>query len=200
MEMRMNALILAGGENRRMPSLKGFLEINKKRLIESNIECLGEIFETVIVSTNTPETYFYLGVPMIGDIIDFRGPMTGIFSTLSAPGVKDVFVVACDMPFINSKLIRYIIYRWDNAYDASVPLYENRPQPLFGIYSKKIAGRMGEHIRNGNKSLMDFLRNTDVLYISEEEVRAIDPEGRSFVNINTMEDYMKETGGSKCLV
>jgi molybdopterin-guanine dinucleotide biosynthesis protein A len=47
---------------------------------------------------------------------------------------------------------------------------------------------------------MDFLRQTDVLYISEEEVRAIDPDGRSFVNINTMEDYMKETGGSKCLV
>jgi molybdenum cofactor guanylyltransferase len=197
---QMHALILAGGENRRMPAIKGLLEINRRRLIESGIECLQKIFGTVIVSTNTPEIYFYLGVPMIGDIVDSKGPMTGIFSVLSSPGISDVFATACDMPFINGALVEYIRDKWDNAHDACVPLYDNKPQPLLGIYSKKIAEKMSEHIRYGNKSLRDFLSQTDVLYVSEEEVRAIDPEGRSFVNINTMEDFMKETGGAKCLV
>jgi molybdopterin-guanine dinucleotide biosynthesis protein A len=58
---------------------------------------------------------------------------------------------------------------------------------------------MEESIRNGQMSLQNFLGRINVLYIDEEDVRRRDPEGRSFVNINTLEDYQKETGGKECL-
>ena len=207
----MKALILAGGENKRLPVIKGFLEINGRRIIELNIELLKGIFDCVIISTNDPGLYFYLGVPMVGDIVKYKGPMTGILSALVTLEVPDIFVTACDMPFIKPQLVKYIINKWKNSnknpltincysspkkgWDAAIPVFDNKPQPLFGIYSKKVIRNMEETIKNDSRSLREFLKKLDVLYISEDEVRTIDPEGRSFVNINTLEDYEKAMKG-----
>lgn len=186
----MDALILAGGENKRLPVTKGFLEINSKKIIESNVEVLKGLFDVVIISTNNPELYFYLGVPMVGDMIKHGGPMTGILSALSIPGVSELFVTACDMPFIKTEVIRYIVNKWVEGYDAVIPVFDNKPQPLLGIYSKRITRNMEQSIKNGERSLRRFLHKIDVLYIDEKDIKAIDPEGRSFVNINTIDDYM----------
>ena len=136
---------------------------------------------------------------MVGDIIPQKGPMTGIYSALMLPDVQAVFVTACDMPFINVILVEEILTRWDGRKDAVIPVYRNRPEPLFGIYAKRIACVMEDSIRKGEKSLRAFLGKIDVRYVEEEEVRRMDPEGKSFVNINTLEDYQKETGGKACL-
>ena len=194
----MDALILAGGENKRIPLIKGFLEIRNRKIIETNIELLKSIFSRVILSVNHPELYFYLGLPMIGDVVDSRGPMTGILSVFMNTESADIFVTACDMPYINAILIKYMVEKYNDKFDALIPLYDGKPQPLFGIYAKRISGLMEQRIRAGKKSLLDFLKTINVRYINEEEVRNIDPEGRSFVNINTFKDYQRE-GGAICL-
>ncbi|NWF76668.1 MAG: molybdenum cofactor guanylyltransferase [Nitrospirae bacterium] len=196
----MDAVILAGGENKRMPFIKSFIKINNKRIIESNIELLGKIFNRIIISTNSPEIYFYLGLPMIGDVINTRGPMTGIYSVLINPDINDIFVIGCDMPFIKKKLIKFILSKWNNEWDSIVPLFNSKPQPLLGIYSKRVLTKMEIAINNNQRSLMDFLCKINVLLIKEGEVKEIDPDGRSFVNINTLKDFKKEMGGRKCLV
>ena len=194
----MDALILAGGENKRIPMIKGFLEIRNRKIIETNIELLKSIFSRVILSVNHPELYFYLGLPMIGDVVDSRGPMTGILSVFMNTESADIFVTACDMPYINAILIKHMVEKYNDKFDALIPLYDGKPQPLFGIYAKRISGLMEQRIRAGKKSLLDFLKTINVRYINEEEVRNIDPEGRSFVNINTFKDYQRE-GGAICL-
>jgi molybdopterin-guanine dinucleotide biosynthesis protein A len=195
----MDALILAGGENRRIPFIKAFLQVEGRSIIESNVELLKGIFDRVIISTNDPEIYFYLGVLLVGDVMEERGPMTGILSAMNLPGAAEVFVTACDMPFINGILTRYMIDRWESGREALIPVFKGKPQPLFGIYSRKIAVAMEESIRRGYRGLIDFLGSRDVLYIEEKEVRNIDAEGRSFVNINTIDDVKRE-GGKICLV
>ncbi len=196
----MDALILAGGENKRIPLLKGFLEIRDGKILEVSIQHLRKVFNRIILSANTPEHYYYLGLPMVGDIIQVRGPMTGIFSALSLPDVSEVFVTACDMPDINGILIKYIAGRWASEYDAAIPVFNNEPQPLLGVYAKSLVRRMEKALHHEKRSLKGFLRDCNVLYIQEADVRKIDPEGRSFVNINTMQDFEKETGGKTCLV
>jgi molybdopterin-guanine dinucleotide biosynthesis protein A len=191
-------LILAGGENKRIPLIKGFLEIRNRKIIETNIELLKSIFSRVILSVNNPELYFYLGLPMIGDVVDSRGPMTGILSVFMNTESSDIFVTACDMPYINAILIKHMVEKYNDRFDALIPLYDGKPQPLFGIYAKRLSEQMERTIRDGKKSLIDFLKTIDVRYINEEEVRSIDPEGRSFVNINTFKDYQRE-GGAICL-
>jgi len=225
----MTGIILAGGENRRIPWLKGHIEINGKRIIDSSVGLMKGLFDRVVISTNAPELYFYCGAPMIGDVINQRGPLTGIFSVLS--NIKDnaIFAVACDMPFLNERLMRYIVDKYEaqqpaisnrqsnpplppfskggrggitnsglrtssselKQRDAVIPVFEGRPQPLLGIYSRNILGVIEERLNKGLKKLKDMLTEINVLYIKEEEVRQIDPEGRSFLNINTMEDYKK---------
>jgi molybdopterin-guanine dinucleotide biosynthesis protein A len=196
----MVGLILAGGENRRISVKKGFLKINNKNIVEHNIEALKHVCNRVIISTNTPEKYSYLGIPMIGDIVKSQGPMIGIFSALSLPEVSSIFVIACDMPYINVKLLKYIFKKYANPYDAVVPMYNKEPQPLLSIYSESVLMRMRESIKQEKTSMRGFLQEIKVLYISEEEVKSIDPEGRSFVNINTLQDYHREIGGELCLV
>jgi molybdenum cofactor guanylyltransferase len=195
----MDALILAGGENTRIPVPKGFLVINGQRILDRNVHLFKGLFERILISTNSPELYFSAGAIMVGDIISQKGPMTGIFSALSVPGVPEVFVTACDMPFINVILVQYLLERWESRRDALIPIYRKKPEPLLGIYAKKIAGVMEESLRKGERSLQAFLGKIDVLYVDEKEVRRRDPEGKSFVNINTLEDYQKETGGKVCL-
>jgi molybdopterin-guanine dinucleotide biosynthesis protein A len=194
----MDALILAGGENRRFPFIKAFLQVEGRSIIESKVELLKKMFDRVIISTNDPEIYFYLDVFLVGDVMKERGPMTGILSALNLPGPAEVFVTACDMPFINDILTRYIADRWDGGWEALLPVFDGKPQPLFGIYSRKIAAAMEENIRRGKRGLIDFLEGRKVLYMAEEEVRNIDAEGRAFVNINTLDD-MKREGGKVCL-
>ena len=184
--MSMTAAILAGGENKRFPYNKAFIEVNGKRLIERTIDTLKSIFDSVVISTNEPESYFYLGLPMIGDVVNERGPMTGIFSVLSYIK-EDVFFMACDMPFINKGLLNGIISKGGSV----IPVFDGLPQPLVGRYSYKAAGRMLKNIEEGKKGLRDFLKEADVVYMDEAETRAIDPEGLSFVNINTIDDYNK---------
>lgn len=195
----MDALILAGGENTRIPVPKGFLLIDGERIIDRNIGLFGAYFKRIFISTNTPELYFYTGAIMIGDIMPQKGPMTGLYSVLTVPGVSEVFVTACDMPFINVILVQYLVERWTRGVDAVIPVYRNKPEPLFGVYSKKIVGVMEDSIGKGEGSLQHFLSKITVLFVGEEEVIQRDPEGKSFVNINTLEDYRRETGGNACL-
>lgn len=196
--------ILAGGENRRIPYIKGLLKVNGLTIIERNLNILKQIFHRVVISTNSPEIYFPFGVPLIGDIIKERGPMAGIFSVLVSAWVEPVFVIACDMPFVKKELIVYMKDRFEelslrNDIDAMIPRFNGQVEPLFGIYNPSIKDRVEESLKAGQKGLYVFLQNINTVYIEEQEIRDIDPDGLSFVNINTLEDYEK-IGGKRCLV
>lgn len=104
------------------------------------------------------------------------------------------------MSDINGILTTYIAGRWASEHDAVIPVFNNVPQPLLGVYAKSLMRRMEEALHHEKRSLKRFIRDCNVLYIQEADVRKIDPEGRSFVNINTMQDFEKETGGKTCLV
>lgn len=204
----MIAAILSGGENRRMPLIKGFLDVGGMTIIERSLAVLKEVFGKVVINTNCPELYFRFGVPLIGDIRKERGPMTGILSVLYAAGEESVFVVACDMPFLQKDLITFMggLFRErqegeaeSGKIDAMVPYHGGLPEPLFGIYTKNCIGRIEEMMAEGKRSLNELLSTVRVLAVDEGIVRSIDPSGRSFVNVNTMEDYEK-IGGVRCLV
>ena len=184
----MDALILAGGENRRFVSHKALAEVRGKRIIETTIELFKKYFKNVYISTNTPEILFYLGLPMIGDLMQQKGPMAGIYSSLVATGAEELFVAACDMPFIQAGVLELIIGHFKGQH-ALLPVYEGRPQPLFGIYSTSLQEAMKDHMLQNRKAMWDLLQDIRPALIAEEEVRAADPEDKTFININTIEEY-----------
>ncbi len=184
----MKAIILAGGENRRFQSHKALAEIKGKRIIEATAELLTKHFAAVLISTNTPELFFYLGLPLIGDIVEQRGPISGIYSSFISTGAPELFFMACDMPFIKPEVIALIKKKFQGQ-DAVLPMHKGFPQPLLGIYSQRLVPQLAERIRQNKKAMWDLLQDITVQFIPEEEVLRVDPEGKSFVNINTVEEY-----------
>ena len=105
-----------------------------------------------------------------------------------------VFVVACDMPFLSEKLIRFMVGEQrargtEQGYDAVVPVFKGKKEPLFGIYTRAVIPSVEAVFRSGERRITEMLAGLRVRYITEDEVRALDPMGDSFVNVNTMKDY-----------
>lgn len=187
--LNITGVILAGGSNRRYPTLKGLVEFRGRRLIERVIDALG-IFEDIIIITNRPEAYFYLGLPMYGDVVDFRCPLSGIYTALlNIDG--DILVSACDMPLINRSLVEMLrkeaVERL-SRFDAIVPIFNGKPQPLLSAYSRRILPAVEEWLRLKRCNMGGFLKEIKTYYLKEELIREIDPKGLSFININTPED------------
>ncbi|NOZ68776.1 MAG: molybdenum cofactor guanylyltransferase [Deferribacteres bacterium] len=182
--------ILAGGENRRMPVLKAFIRIRGQRIIDRNLRLMKRLFSEVFIVTHRPELYLYPGVTLLADIYDTRGPIAGVFTALLNASNPWVFISACDMPFINGAVIEYMASKRD-GYDAVVPKSSRArgsAEPLFAFYSRRLLPSMEKALLAGKKGLKDFLSNKRVQYISRAEIKGIDPEGVSFINLNTPED------------
>ncbi len=186
--------VLAGGENKRFPVLKGFLRTNGITIIEKNISLIQTICNEVFISINTPESYFKFQVNMFGDIFPSMGPMSGIYSSLLNAKHDNLLIIACDMPFLNLNILSFIIKKHlektnSISYDATIPIYNNQPQPLCGVYCKTAIPSLEEHLIKGRNSMHLFLREIKTNYINDVEIKDIDPSGNSFININTIEDY-----------
>ena len=180
-------VILAGGENTRMPVPKAFIKVEGTPMIERNLAVLRQIFKETLIVTNQPSDYSYLGAPLLGDAHNIRGPMTGIFTSLLNSPNPWVFISACDMPFINRDLIIYM-HSQKNSFDAVAPSMKGKVEPLFAFYSKKLLLSMERSLLSDQRGLSDFLKNKKVKYISAADVKRFDPGARSFINLNTPGD------------
>jgi molybdopterin-guanine dinucleotide biosynthesis protein A len=191
-------IILAGGENRRMPFPKAFIRVNGIRIIEKNLTILKSLFSETFIVTNEPELYAYLDTGLLGDIYAVKGPMTGILTSLVNSSNRWSFITACDMPFINAVLIRYI-FSQRNGYDAVAPRLYQQTEPLFALYSKHLIPSMEKALVSGKTGLQDFLRGNNVKYIQRRDIQKIDPGERSLINLNTPGDvtYYLEQGGNR---
>jgi molybdopterin-guanine dinucleotide biosynthesis protein A len=210
-----SSVILAGGENKRMPVLKAFIKINGEKIIERNLKIMRQLFKEIFIVTNQPELYLYLKTPLLGDAYNIRCPMTGIFTSLLNSSNNWVFISACDMPFINGELIKYMASKRDD-YDAVVAKYnESNPpkspfskgglrgiatkggryiEPLFAFYSKQLLPFMEEAILSDKTGIKDFLMDKRVRYIGAEKIRDIDAKAMSFINLNTLKDVERVQG------
>ena len=184
----MDAIILAGGQNRRFQSHKALARIGGRTIIERMLEVIQQCFQKVYITTNTPDLFFNLGVPLIGDVVDQRGPMTGIYSSFVGTASRELFFVACDMPFIKKEVVE-LIRKTFRGQDAVLPIYRGVPQPLLAAYSHNVLPVLESLMKGNKRALWDLLKVIAAEYIPEKEISAADHEGRSFININTLEEY-----------
>jgi len=182
----MDALILSGGGSRRMGGLvKALLTLRGRPFIELIIEILAPLVESVIVSTNEPDLYRRLGVRIVTDGEEGRGPLMGIRTGLQASDADACFVVAADAPLLQPALVRAISARARDG-DAVVPLWRGEIEPLCALYSRRCLPAIERTLDRGR--VVSFFPLVRVCYVSEDMVRAADPEGLSFINVNTPED------------
>ena len=185
----MNAIILAGGKASRMEGIaKAFLKINHEPLIEKQIRGLKKLFDKIIIVTNLPARYASLkGVEVASDIIPYQGPLGGIYSGLRVSDSFYNFVVACDMPFIDTGLIEYM-HKKCPGYDAVVPRIDNKYEPLFSFYSKGCVKFIIQLLDKKIFKISELFSRIKVKEITRDEVLKFAFGEKIFTNINTRKD------------
>jgi molybdopterin-guanine dinucleotide biosynthesis protein A len=182
-----SCIVLAGGRSSRLEGDKAFLEIGGQPLIERVVEKVMQIGDEILLVTNAPERLAYLGLPMVQDIHPGQGVLGGLYSGLRAAGNKHSLVVACDMPFLDLKLLRYMVLLTPGQ-DVVIPCIGGMLEPLHAIYSKDCLEPIERSLSCGGRRIVDFFSEMRVRYVDEQEVDILDPKHLSFFNINTSDD------------
>jgi len=182
-------IILAGGKSRRYGENKALVAVEGVPLIERVANVLGSVFNRVVLVTNNPDEYKHLRLPMFEDLVKGLGPVGGILTGLSAIEEEAGFLVACDMPFLNPNLIRYMS-RIRGTFHVVVPRIRGDLETLHALYSRQCLPYLWRFIRAGEYQVFRFFREVTVRYVEECEVRSRDPGLRSFININRPEDLL----------
>jgi len=184
--MNLSAVILAGGKNSRMEGLdKAFLLIEGEPLIERLVKVLKQVFDEVVIVTNSPEKYnknsLPSGVIITTDIIKDVGPIGGIYTGLKTIKNDAAFFVACDMPFLDTELIRRETEIFNNKnVDCLVARCVDKIHPLHSIYAKSALEIIPKVIESGNFAIMNLVdRCKNVSFVDFDSTHE-----RNFTNIN----------------
>ena len=186
----MNAIILAGGKSSRMGFDKAFIKLKGRPLIERQIKVLKSIFQKIIIVTNKPNDYKFKRVKAVKDIMAGRGALSGIYTGLIASDSFYNFVIACDMPNLNLKLIKYML-RQKGAFDVVVPHIKKGYETLFAIYSKDCIMPIYKTIISENLRIRNFFKKVNVREIKEDDVKRFGSPNILFMNINTPSDLTR---------
>ena len=182
-------VILAGGKSSRYGKNKAFVEVGGVRLIERVIHVMRSVFPHLILITNTPHEYAYLQLPMYEDLIKDLGPLGGIFTGLEALSDDAGFFVACDMPFLNSQLVRHMVEVRDD-FDAVVPRMDWKKEALHALYRKRCLLKIKEMIDSREYQIIKFFNKIRTKYVDEDEILVFDPTLESFYNVNRPEELL----------
>lgn len=186
-------VILAGGQSSRMGSNKALLPYRGGRFVEAIHRQLSGLFDEVLLVTNTPDQYSFLPCRKVADIFPGLGALAGLHSGLYHSGSEHIFAVACDMPYLNSALIRRLAAQRD-SFDVVIPESESGLEPLHAIYGWRCLGPMEDSLANGRKRIISFFADVRLRRYSRDEVALLDPDFASFRNINTPGDYFRLRG------
>ena len=193
-------VILAGGASSRMGSNKALLPYRGGRFIEAIYRLLAGLFDEVLVVTNTPDHYAFLPCRKVADIFPGMGALAGIHAGLHFAAHHRIFVVACDMPYLNDDLILYLSSLSGDE-DAVIPRSHTGFEPVHAFYGGRSIIEIGNALAAGRRKIMDALAPLQVRIVDVPELVRFDPLDLSFCNINTPEDYFqlreRETGTTR---
>lgn len=193
-KMNLGLVILAGGRSKRMGADKAFLKIGKRPLVENIAEKLKFLFDEITVIANKDiSRYKKIGLCAMRDMIPGKGPLSGIHAGLKNTKAYYIFVTACDMPFVNIKLVKHLFGKLREKDEVVVCKVRGRYEPLFAIYGKGCIGAIEEQLASDDTKVTGFFSKVKVRTISQKEVKKIDPKLSAFKNINTPSDYKKMT-------
>jgi len=164
MKQKTTGIILSGGKSSRMDSDKGLLMLQGKPLIQYSIEVLKGLCDEIIICANK-QGYDTFGFPVIKDVYPDLGPIGGIYTGLLNSGSESNFVLSCDMPFISSQTLIYLLSK-KNKNLVSIPIHgKNMIEPLCALYSKTILPQLTKQIQNQDLKLMNLLKTVDVNWV-----------------------------------
>ena len=182
------AVILTGGKSSRMGRPKALLPFDGEPLIVHVVRALKKMFaETVVVAAPDQELPSLPAVLVRDEVAD-QGPVSGIYHGLKAATKEVCFVTSCDAPFLNLHLISQLLAQISD-YDVVVPYWQERFQPLHAVYRASVVPLLKDQLERGELRPIFLYDKVRTRKIQGDEIRQLDPEGWSFLNMNSPAEY-----------
>jgi molybdopterin-guanine dinucleotide biosynthesis protein A len=184
------AVILAGGQSRRMGFNKAFLNVGGQPLIQVLASRIRPLADQILISSNDGASYKFLDIPVIPDHFSGHGPLAGFHSAMLWDVRPLYLVLACDLPNLGEPLLRNLI-RLVDGFDAAIPkTRDGLAHPLCAIYRRTCLPYVERALQRGaNKVIENFLDSTlTIRWVTPDEGQFEDAD---LANINTPEDLSK---------
>ncbi|HZS76168.1 MAG TPA: molybdenum cofactor guanylyltransferase [Ktedonobacteraceae bacterium] len=187
-------IIMAGGRSRRMGTNKALLRLPGNAaltFLDSLVSVLTSLCEEVVIvaaDASFEAWYARPGTRLVYDQIPEHGPLMGLYSGLSAVSTSYALIVAVDMPCLQPALANFLLSQAQED-TLIVPRVGGIPQVLLAIYPRAVLPYIEQCLQNGRRDPRALLEVAPVRYIEEAELRKVDPNLRSFIGVNTPEEF-----------
>lgn len=191
MDIPISAALLSGGAAKRFGGItKANIVVGGRTIVSRILNTFSGLFDEIMIITNSPAEFNSIqGVRLVPDIVRNVGPLGGIHAALSASSAEAVFIVAGDMPLINSDLIieQIKLFRAGMP-DALIPRKGQFIEPLHSIYSKKVLPSLDDYLRKDRShAVWEFITTLNAEYF---EYAGNDVVANPFMNVNSPEDAL----------
>lgn len=188
------AAIIAGGQATRLGGRdKAALPIGGTPILERQLAALHGLVGHLLIVANDPDRFSAAGIPVVPDLAPGAGALGGVYTAVSAAPDDRTLVVACDMPFLDRRVLSRLIELGSVA-DIAVPHGTSGLQPLCATYSRACVPELRLRVETGRLGLREFIREARGLRLAELAAADIAPLGdeeRLFFNVNTPEDVAR---------
>ena len=188
---RLTGAILAGGFSRRLGQDKAAQQLGGKPLALWVNEALAPLVADCWLITNQPLAHQSFGLPLMTDLRPFQGPAGGLLTALFFARTPWVLAAAVDNPFLAPALLAALAARAGRTSRPAVVCRSSRGlEPFPGLYAVRLLPALQDFLQADRRPTR-FLEVCRPQIVSETEVLALDPEGRSFFNLNTPRDLKR---------
>lgn len=197
--LRSSAIILAGGSSKRLGRDKALLELGKKPLVKHVLDSVHSLVDEIIlvVSSQAQETeyrkYAFPDTRIVVDRRDVQTPLVGVLTGLEISHGEYSLVLACDVPFVSRSILSLLLDLSMNK-NAVIPRWPNgHIEPLQAVYRTKMAEVASKDALDDGRLDMQAMvdRLQGIRYVSTLVLTQLDPELRTFFNVNTLLDLKK---------
>ncbi len=163
---------------------KCLLDIEGRPLILHLMEQLLPHFDQILVSANITDGFPPLPVETVADALPDKGPLMGVLSCMKHATRDLCFVQACDIPTPNIHLIRQLLEKASEGFDAVVPEYpRGQLEPLFAVYHKRLIPVLEKVLKEEGGAMRKVTQHCHAYRF---------PLERQIIwNLNTPEEYLR---------
>lgn len=183
--------IQAGGQSSRMGEDKALKLFLGRPLIQRVVERLAPVADELIVTTNRPNDYSFLGLRLLPDLKPGRGALGGLYTAIASASNPVVAVVACDMPFASTSLIEAAAQIMaEEEVDVVIARGEEGYEPLHAVYRRETClPAIESAIEADLWKVVAWFPQVRVRVLTPEEIKRYAPDGLAFWNVNTPEEF-----------
>lgn len=195
MQSKVSAVILCGGESRRMGQDKAKLQVGKYTFLEQIVRnIMDNDPDEMFLSVRRKNDYSEIKVTHIEDLEQNKGPLMGIYSVMCVASYEKIWVTSCDMPFIDWQVAEELAVYFEDGIDAVIPVDRTgKKYVLCAWYRKSTLEILKEQLESGDLKVKHLLGRLRVCYVA---VEGLTDGSHKFQNINTREEYQAFTGQS----